>query len=318
MNRIYFILAALCLATSSAQAAGFMVIETPPDVVLQPLRGALWYPCDRPPSDLRVGPFTMAVAKDCPVAGNKLPLLVISHGQSGNFLGHRDTAEALADAGFVVVAINHPGDTATDSSRTNDVSVFVERPADIKRVIDFMLSQWSDASRIDPSRIGAFGFSRGGYTGLVVAGASPTFGKRLKMCDGADSPICEQIHQGALPELTHDPRIRAAVIADPLTIFFTENSFRNVSIPIQLWRSERGGSGVTPQSIDAVAGQLPAKPDFHVVPHSHHFAFIPPCPPELARSAPEICDDGPGFDRIAFHKAFNAEVLTFFQRNLAN
>ena len=49
---------------------------------------------------------------------DKLPLIVISHGQDGWFGGHHDTAEALADAGFVVAAINHPGDNALSATRT--------------------------------------------------------------------------------------------------------------------------------------------------------------------------------------------------------
>ena len=40
----------------------------------------------------------------------KLPLVVFSHGTAGWFGGHHDTAAALADAGFVVAAINHSGD----------------------------------------------------------------------------------------------------------------------------------------------------------------------------------------------------------------
>ena len=47
----------------------------------------------------------------CPVTGEKLPLIVMSHGRRGWFGGHHDTAAALADAGFVVAALNHPGDT---------------------------------------------------------------------------------------------------------------------------------------------------------------------------------------------------------------
>ena len=93
----------------------------------------------------------MTVTEDCPIEGGKLPLVVISHGRGGDFLGHHDTAEALADAGFVAVAINHPGDTASDKSRIDDPSVFVERPTDIKRTIDFMLGAWSNSARIDPS-----------------------------------------------------------------------------------------------------------------------------------------------------------------------
>ena len=140
MIRLSFILAVfLCFTTSLAHAAGFQFIEAPADGPLPALSGGVWYPCAQPTQEVKLGPFVMSVAKDCPVAGDKLPLVVISHGRGGTFVGHSDTAKTLADAGFVVIAINHPGDTALDKSRTNDFSVFVERPADIKRTIDFML-----------------------------------------------------------------------------------------------------------------------------------------------------------------------------------
>jgi predicted dienelactone hydrolase len=62
----------------------------------------------------------------------------------------------LADAGFVAAAINHPGDTASDMSRSDDLSVFIERPNDIKRLINFMIGASPAASNIDPDRIGFF------------------------------------------------------------------------------------------------------------------------------------------------------------------
>jgi hypothetical protein len=34
--------------------------------------------------------------------------------------------------------------------------------------------------------------------------------------------------------LTHDTRIRAAVIADPLTIMFSGDSYAAVTVPVQL------------------------------------------------------------------------------------
>jgi predicted dienelactone hydrolase len=308
--------AALCLATSLAHAAGFQFIEIPASDRLQPLKGAVWYPCAQPASEVKLGPFVLSVAKDCPITGEKLPLIAISHGRSDNFLGHSDTAERLADAGFVVVAINHPGDNAMDKSRTDDFSVFVERPTDIKRVIDFALVQWSGAAIIDAGRVGIFGFSRGGYTALVAIGANPRFDKSLRLCEGKDSLTCDQVHKEELPELVHDPRIKAAVIADPVNVFFTGESLRNVTAPVQLWGSEHGGGGVTPESVAGLVNQLPTKPEFHLIPNSQHFDFLAPCSAELTKSVPEICTDEQGFDRAAFHQEFDAAVVAFFRKHL--
>ena len=308
--------AVLSLAVSLAHATGFQRVEVPASGSLPPLRGAVWYPCARPTSDLKLGPFDLSVAKDCPVTGGKLPLVVVSHGRAGSYLGHRDTAEALANAGFVVVAIDHPGDNTMDSSRTHDPTVFVERPADIKRVIDYMLGSWPAAQRIDPGRVGVFGFSRGGYTVLAVIGAELSRTRLQALCEGDESPICDQVRKGALPSLAHDPRVKAAVIADPLGVLFAPESFRDVQTPVQLWASERGGDGVAPENVAAIAEWLPAKPDFHSVPNSQHFAFLAPCPADLMKSAPEICVDKSDFDRAAFHKEFNGAVVAFFRAHL--
>ena len=35
-----------------------------------------------------------------------------------------------------------------------------------------MLGSWSGSAKIDLGRVGFFGFSRGGYTGLVAIGAN--------------------------------------------------------------------------------------------------------------------------------------------------
>jgi predicted dienelactone hydrolase len=130
----------LCLVATFAHAAGVRVIDVPADAKGPALHGAIWYPCSEPPGEVKLGNATLPGVRDCAVKGDKLPLVVISHGRGGDFVGHHDTAEALADAGFVVVAINHPGDTATDMSRSDDLSTLVERPTDIKRLIDFMLA----------------------------------------------------------------------------------------------------------------------------------------------------------------------------------
>ena len=40
------------------------------------------------------------------------------------------------------------------------------------------------------------------------------------------------------------------------------------------------------------------------------------CPPVLANNPG--CKNAPGFDRVAFHKQFNADVLAFFRAQLGN
>jgi predicted dienelactone hydrolase len=306
----------LILPVPAALAAGIQALSVPSDGSSPALSGAVWYPCALAPTTMKVGPFTLSATKDCPITGTKLPLIVISHGRTGSFLAHRDSAQALADAGFVVAAISHPGDNAQDSSRSNELSVFVERPADIKRLIDYLLGSWSYSGAIDSDRIGLFGFSRGGYTGLVLAGANPRLRADVGMCAGQSSTICEDVRRGKVESPVHDRRVKALVIADPLSIFFTKTSFDQVHTPIQLWISEFGGDRVTPESVAAVADELPVKADVRQVPKSQHFSFLPPCPDELDRVAHEICTDPSGFDREVFHKEFNAEMVDFFRHTL--
>jgi predicted dienelactone hydrolase len=226
----------------------------------------------------------------------------------------------LADAGFVVSAIDHPGDTVTDMSRSDDLSVFIERPADIRRLINFMLGASPAAHAIDPERIGFFGFSRGGYTGLVLIGANPDWAHVTEICQGSSYHVCQQVLRKEFPmePLTHDPRIKVAIVADPLVVAFTAGSFAAIRVPVQLWGSERGGDGVEPKTVADLDKELPEAHEYHAVPNSGHFAFLMPCPADLAAIRPEFCDDAAGFDRVAFHKQFNADVLAFFRSHLVN
>ncbi|VWB12053.1 dienelactone hydrolase [Burkholderia arboris] len=308
----------LCLSATIAHAAGVKFVTIPADAAGPEMRAGVWTPCAATPQPLSIGPFVLNGSRDCPTVGDKLPLVVISHGHGGSLLGHHDLAEALADAGYVVAAINHPGDTFSDMSRAADLQEFVERPADIKRLVDYMLGNAPDAARIDPARIGFFGFSRGGFTGLVLAGANPDFVHASVACPDPTWPICKQIRDGDVPKapLTHDPRIKAYVLADPFDEFPTAATLKDVHAPIQLWASEFGGDGVEPASVPALAGLLPQRPEFHTVPNSAHFAFIAPCSDALTRIASRVCVDAKPFDRVAFHRTLDAKALAFFNANL--
>ncbi|TIX92139.1 alpha/beta fold hydrolase [Rhizobium sp. P44RR-XXIV] len=310
-------LIALGFVATAVQAAGLAPIEVPASADDPALNGFVWSPCATQANDLQLGPIIVPAVRGCAIAGEKLPLVVISHGHGGGSLNHHDVAETLADKGFLVVALNHPGDNFSDPSRAGDISIMFQRPQDVKRLIDFLLTGWKERAKIDPDRIGFFGFSRGGYTGLVLAGAVPDFRDPTVPCP-EPAPICGEIRRNEIPvtPLARDARIKAFVLADPLSFFSMKASLRAVKAPIQLWSSEQGGDGVLPKSVAMLDDNLPNKPDFHIVPGSAHFAFLAPCPPALAKSLPEICSDQAGFDRAAFHKSFDDEVLAFFRQHL--
>jgi len=317
MRKSYWIYAVIlwCLG-SPARAAGIQLLDSDPD-----LAGAIWYPCATKPQPVPLGRLTVQFidslpgVKDCPVTGTKLPLVIVSHGRGGWFAGHDDVVEALVDAGFVVAAINHPGDNGNDRSQSDSLSVLASRPADIIRLLDFMLDDWKDKAAIDPARIGFFGFSAGAYTGLVLAGAKPDFGRVASVCTDKTGP-CEQLHHGdTLPNPPHDARIRAAVIADAPSTAFTRDNLTAIKIPLQFWRSEQGGGGVDAAGTARVARSLPGTPDIHTVP-AGHFAFLPPCSPQFAAKLSRLCTDPPGFDRTAFHRDFDAGVVGFFREHL--
>lgn len=307
---------ALCSPAMPSFAAGFRFIEVPADAGGSAMTGALWYPCAEQPGTMRFGPYVLPVTKDCPLSGERRPLIVVSHGRAGTFMGHHDTAEALADAGFIVAAINHPGDTASDKSRATELSVYVSRPADIKRLIDYMVGASPAAAFIDPSRIGFFGFSRGGYTGLAVIGANADWANATGYCGDSPARGCQQIRGKEFPgPIPHDKRIKAAVVADPLAVFFTAETLAPITVPVQLWASELGGDGVFLRDVAPLDTNLSAPHEYHVVHKAGHFAFFL-CPPALAQDYPDLCTDRSGFDRAAFHKEFNAAVVKFLQDNL--
>jgi predicted dienelactone hydrolase len=304
---------------AAAQTVGFRELEVP-DGQDRPLRVGIWYPSKALAAPTALGTFTQEVAANGPVTGRRLPLVVMSHGTGGWYGGHYDTAIALAKVGFVAAAVSHTGDTWDDHSRSVHIS---GRPAHIRRLIDYMLSQWDGRDRLDPSRIGVFGFSAGGFTALVVAGGTPDLSKTAAYCVSHPTRFECTLLKGAPPppsspqDWVHDPRIKAAVVAAPaLGYTFGREGLAGVTIPVQLWRAEYDHILPHPDYAEAVRIALPRPPEHHLVVNGDHFDFLAPCDPKLAALQTEICASRPGFDRVAFHNAFNAEVVRFFQTTL--
>jgi predicted dienelactone hydrolase len=94
--REFLITLALLFTATLAHAAGFRFIQVPADADGPALKGSIWSPCSEAAGEIDLGNVTVPGVKDCPIVGDKLPLVVISHGRGGSFIGHHDIAETLA------------------------------------------------------------------------------------------------------------------------------------------------------------------------------------------------------------------------------
>lgn len=308
-----FLTAVVPAAEAQSVQAGFQH-----QVTADGIEVGIWYPTSGTPVHQRLGLYTQDVVAGASVPDGKHPLVVISHGTGGDFAGHVDTAVALARAGFIVAALTHPGDNWRDNSRA---TLIEGRPAALSATISYMLQAWPAHAAIDPDRIGAFGFSAGGFTVLAAAGGKPDMTRFADHC--AQHPayfVCTLLKSqprtlsSAWPSMT-DPRIKAIVVAAPAIGFtFDRAGLAGVRIPVQLWRADDDRVLPAPFYADAVRAALPNKPEFHAVPGAGHFDFLAPCADPA--TMPQLCASGPGFERTAFHARFDAEVVRFFTEKL--
>lgn len=260
---------------------------------------------------------------DRSVDDGPVPLIVFSHGNGGQFRGHADTARALAAAGFVVAALTHPGDNFRDTSRSTQLT---GRAPQLSRLIDYMTDgsfRRLSTVAVDADRIGAFGFSAGGFTvTTAVGGVSELAAIRRHCATRAGDFACrllafQPIDPAVWRPQARDARIRAAVIAAPaLGYSFTADSLASIRIPVQLWQAENDQILASPDNVEPIRERLSGPIDYRVVEAAGHYDFLPPCSAVLAEAAPAICAPTPGFDRAAFHETFNADVVRFFRQSL--
>ncbi len=323
------LLLALCLiplgCAGAAKNVGFeeVSISNGPE---RPLPVGIWYPTNEPASEHPLGLDTQLVALGARVSGSGLPLVVISHGGGGSYQSHYDTALALARSGFVAAAVSHVGDTYDDQSK---VLQLWRRPAQLRRLVNYMLHQWPQHEKLDVDRVGAFGFSNGGFTVLVAAGGVPDLDKTGPYCDlHPNQDLCRALKKakvdpghlgdGAPPDAwLSDPRIEAVVVAAPAFGFtFGRAGLKNVHIPVQLWRAADDRHQPNPYYEEAIRKDLPQPPEYHVIAGAGHYDFLPPCSARMAAAVPLVCGDTSGFDRAKFHEEFNIEIVRFFRAQL--
>jgi predicted dienelactone hydrolase len=213
-----------------------------------------------------------------------------------------------------------------------------ERATDASEVIDGMLDDPVFGTHVDRARIGAVGFSLGGYTVLELAGARTRLAAFERFCSGPDADaICHPPEAArvqadirsrglSLADLSaqskasraragasyRDARVTAVfAIAPALGEAFDRTSFRDVRIPVFLMAGENDATAPVATNIRRIAGLLPAA-QVEMVPGAAHYTFLDTCLPEAVAQREMICKDADGVDRDAVHARAAARASAFF------
>jgi predicted dienelactone hydrolase len=279
----------------------------------------LWYPTRMQPEPWGPNNPYLILARPgaTPIPGRR-PLIVISHGASGDPLGLHHFAEFLVMNGYIVAMPRHPHDNNMDSSDTDTDRQIVGRSRHIARVIDGALRDEVVGPLIDQDRIGMLGFSAGAFTALTVLGAVPDFDRLVEYCQGnpADDSCSGKFKGKDRTERpdwhqTPDPRVKVAVImAFGGGFLFPRSTLRKITTPVLMFRAEN--DEYSPFNEEWLEEAMGRKPEYHLVP-GPHLIFLAPCPP--GRND-EICRNPPGIDRRAVLASIEAEMLDFLQRTL--
>lgn len=176
-------LVALSIAASVAWGAGGRAAAGPPPVAVAPVaiavsRGA-WADTARPGRSV---PYKLYM----PAGAGPFPVVIHSHGLGGSRETSTYILEAVAAAGFAVVAIQHPGSdsgilpagdltgvTAADLRMAPGAAAnrFADLPF-VVRELDRMNAEGDLKGRLDMSRLGMSGHSFGALSTLVAVGQS--------------------------------------------------------------------------------------------------------------------------------------------------
>lgn len=330
-----FILLVACWASNaSAYSVGFDQVQLYTDSD-RPLKASVWYPSQTTFPTERIAENAAFLGTDVVRVGTPMtgqfPLVVISHGYRGNWRNQNWLAAKLAQDGFVVASLDHPGTTSFDHS-AQAAAQWWQRPKDMSRLLDWLLNESYLLPNIDADNITAIGHSLGGWTVMQLAGAQFDRDQLKQECAFKDSPrVC-----GLMPELGLD----RAQTGEPTGSLKDERIKRVVSLDLGLARSLSRQSlqaltvhtlilsagvdiGDLPQAEESgfLAQYLPKNNyEYTVYPDAAHFSFMQLCKPGAIEMIEEenpgdgiVCKDGNERSRDELHQVMYQDIMHFLK-----
>ncbi|MEX3776560.1 alpha/beta hydrolase family protein [Pseudomonas sp. MYb118] len=304
----------------------------------RPLDMVVWYPASTtaPAQLIDDNPvFVSASAvRDAPPTSGEHPLVVLSHGYRGNWSNQMWLASALAERGFIVAAVNHPGSTTHDRSPQAAAQLW-QRPVDLRRAIEAVIAQPEHFGSVSPARIAVVGHSLGGWTAMEIAGVRfdpERFDRDCKVHAKLSScSVYQQMNTASTPQaraqLAADMRYKAvtAVVSLDLGLSrgMTDTSLAALTVPTLVIAAGAPSEDLPAQLESAnLVKRLPRATTRYVeISDATHFSFMSICKPGaiemLEEDAPGdgiICRDG---DKARPRELIQQQVVTLVSDFLA-
>jgi predicted dienelactone hydrolase len=308
------------------------------------LRITIWYPAlaQAVEAPINVGPPGMRLFTPGSAAPNAdfedarpRPVILLSHGFGGSARIMAWFGTALARHGYVVIAVDHPGDNEREQMTVAGGVLYWERPGDLKTALDKAKTDPTIGSHLDLNRLGAAGFSAGGITTLVEAGARVDFRRFLRFCDAyPDDEICapqkefqfsrsdaeaflaEPAVAPALAHLKDDlsiPGVKAAFVMAPgIVPGLDPESLKRMRLPVAIVLGD-ADKVAPPATNGEVAAALIPGAKLTVLPRVGHYDFLAECTPAGDSVVPVCPTDVP---RAGTHKAAIDDALALFGATL--
>ena len=317
------------------------------------LRCTIWYPAVDTAVEVKqtIGPpdtplFDAGMASPHAAFAPSLspyPLVLLSHGTGGSAEQMAWLGTALAKAGYIAVAVDHPGNNSNEPYTPEGFALWWERATNLSEVLDGMLADKELAPHIDDSRIAAAGFSIGGFTVLELAGAQTDISEFYDLCStksdaprpDVDTTIChvpEMRSMGTVDDLLKavrktsreslarsgqsyaDPRIKAVfAIAPAMGFTFTEDSLHAIKLPVEMTVGSADRIAPPRENADYIRAYIHGARDT-VLPKVTHYTFLDTCTAEGKQKLAVYCADE--VDRDAIHAQVAAQAIKFFNRAL--
>ncbi|MEL6251908.1 MAG: alpha/beta fold hydrolase [Bacteroidota bacterium] len=281
----------------------------------------IFYPSTAQSQIQQFGPYKLEISMGGEVAGENLPLVIISHGSGGAGLVYRDLAIYLAKAGFLVALPQHPFNNRFDNSWEGDVRNLIHRPRHIRLLADVLYAK--EELGIKKNSVAVIGHSMGGYTALAVAGGKPNTGHMIEFCkqpENIHSPIAQSIlkHDPVAQDiaLVKDDRVKALVLMAGASIDFkSSDALEEVNVPVLMYTPSLDEGAI--KQAEIVEANLRKDLLTHkVIKHADHYSFLSPFPEQIRPYVGPAGMDAPGFDRAAFHAELHADLEAFFREYL--